>query len=285
MPGNSPGMLQDAAVLGSDGVIFDLEDAVSVAEKDSARILVREALRTIDYSSVETVVRVNPLDTEFGLKDMAAIAGAKPDAILIPKAQVEALQLADKILDQVEREEGYLPQSIQLLALIETAAGLENISSVIQASARVTGVLLGGEDLAADLGIVRTKEGEEIFYARSKVATVCRAWKIDGIDTPFTDTLDDEGLTKDTAKAKSLGMTGKAAVGPRQVAIIHAVFAPSEVELNHALRVLAAMAEAEREGRGVCALDGKMIDAPVLQRAKATVRLAENLGILARRNP
>lgn len=282
MPGNNPGMLQDAAILGADSIILDLEDAVSLTEKDSARILVREAIKTLDYSQVEVVVRVNPLDTEFGPHDVDVIARVKPDTLLIPKANEEEIKLVDKMLDQIETEEGYLAGSIKLIALIETALGLENVYNIIQASKRMVGVLLGGEDLTSDLGIERTKEGEEIFYARNKVATACRALKVDSIDTPFTDTNDYEGLGKDTAKAKSLGLTGKSAINPRQIEIIHSVFAPTEAELKHALRVLDAMEEAEKEGKGVCSLDGKMIDAPVINRARTTVELGHGLGLIER---
>lgn len=281
MPGNNPGMLQDAAILGADSIILDLEDAVSLSEKDSARTLVREAIKSIDYSQVEVVVRVNPLDTEFGPLDVEVIARVKPDALLIPKANEEEIQLVDTMLDKIEAEEGFLAGSIKLIALIETAIGLETIYNVIKASKRIVGVLLGGEDLTADLGIKRTKEGEEIFYARNKVATVCRALKVDAIDTPFTDTFDDEGLARDTAKAKSLGITGKSAINPRQIEIIHTVFAPTEAELNHALRVLEAMEEAEKEGKGVCSLDGKMIDAPIINRATCTVDQCIRLGLIS----
>ena len=280
MPGNNPGMLQDAAVLGADSIILDLEDAVSLTEKDSARILVREAIKTMDYSQVEVVVRVNPMDTQFGPQDVEMIARVKPDTLLVPKADEEEIKLVDAMLDKIEEEEGYLAGSIKIIALIETAIGLATVYNVIKASKRVVGVLLGGEDLTADLGITRTKEGEEIFYARNKVATTCRALKVDCIDTPFTYTNDEEGLAKDTAKAKSLGLTGKSAINPNQIEIIHYVFAPTDAELNHALRVLEAMEEAEKEGKGVCSLDGKMIDAPIINRAKRTVDQGISLGLI-----
>lgn len=280
MPGNNPGMLQDAAILGADSIILDLEDAVSLSEKDSARILVREAIKAIDYSQVEVVVRMNPLDTEYGPSDVKVIAGVRPDALLIPKANEEGVRELEARLEQIEKEGGFPPGSIKLIALIETALGLETVYQVIQASKRITGVLLGGEDLTADLGVERTKAGEEIFYARNKIATVCRALKVDAIDTPFTDINDYDGLAKDTAKAKSLGLTGKAAINPRQIETIHSVFAPTEAELNYALQVLAAMKEAEREGKGCCSLNGKMIDAPVINRAKTTVEQGRRLGII-----
>lgn len=280
MPGNNPGMLLNAPILGADSVILDLEDAVSLTEKDSARILVREAIKSLDYSNVELVVRVNPLDTQFGPIDVDVIARVKPDTIMVPKADEDEIKLVDSILSKIEKEEGFEEGSINIIPLIETAFGLENVYNVIKASKRVAAVLLGGEDLTSDLGIKRTKEGEEIFYARNRVATACKAARIDAIDTPFTDTNDYEGLEKDTIKAKSLGMTGKAAINPRQIDTIHSVFAPSEAEIKQALRVLDAMEEAKREGKGVFSLDGKMVDAPIINRATTTVELAKMLGLI-----
>jgi citrate lyase subunit beta / citryl-CoA lyase len=280
MPGNNPGMLLSAGILGADSVILDLEDAVSLTEKDSARILVREAIKNIDYTNVEVVVRVNPMDSEFGAEDVNVIARVKPDALLVPKADEEAIRIVDEMVNNIEVEEGFEKGSIKIIPLIETAFGLETVYNVIKASKRVIAILLGGEDLTADLGVKRTKEGEEIFYARNKVATACKALKIDSIDTPFTDTNDYEGLAKDTAKAKSLGLTGKAAINPRQIDTIHSVFAPSEEDIKHALRILDAMEEAKKEGKGVFSIDGKMVDAPIINRALNTVELARRLGVI-----
>lgn len=280
MPGNNPGMLQNAAILGADSIILDLEDAVSLTEKDSARVLVREAIKNVDYSNVEVVVRVNPLDTEFGKEDVNVIARVKPDTLMVPKADEEEIKIVDEMLNTIEKEEGFEEGSIKIIPLVETAYGLENVYNIIKSSKRVVGILLGGEDLTADLGIKRTKEGQEIFYARNKVATACKALRVDAIDTPFTDTNDYEGLKTDTAKAKSLGMTGKSSINPRQIDTIHSVFAPTEPEIKHALRVLDAMEEAKREGKGVFSLDGKMVDAPIINRAITTVELAKLLGLI-----
>jgi citrate lyase subunit beta/citryl-CoA lyase len=280
MPGNNPGMLQNAGILGADSIILDLEDAVSLTEKDSARILVREAIKNIDYINVEVVVRVNPFTTEFAQQDIDVIARVKPDALMIPKATEEELAAINDILTNIEVEEGFEKGSIKLLPIVETAYGVENVYNIIKSCDRIVGVLLGGEDLTSDLGIKRTKEGEEVFYARNRVAIACRAMKVDSIDTPFTDTNDFEGLEKDTRKAKSLGLTGKAAINPRQIDTIHAVYAPTSEEIKYAKRVLEAMEEAEKEGKGVFSLDGKMVDAPVINRAKNTVELAKLLGLI-----
>lgn len=280
MPGNNPGMLQNAGILGADSIILDLEDAVSLTEKDSARILVSEAIKNVDYGNVEVVVRVNPFTTEFVTKDIDVIARVKPDTLMIPKATEEELIAIDKILTKIESEEGFDAKSIKLIPIVETAYGLENVYSIIKSCDRIVAILLGGEDLTSDLGIVRTKPGEEIFYARNKVAVACRAMKVDSIDTPFTDTNDFDGLAIDARKAKSLGFTGKAAISPKHIDTIHSVYAPSLKEIKHAQRVLETMEEAESEGKGVFSLDGKMVDAPVINRAKNTVELARLLGLI-----
>ncbi len=280
MPGNNPGMLQDAAILGSDSIILDLEDAVSLTEKDSARILVREAIKNVDYSGVEVVVRVNPLTTEFSSEDIEVIGRVKPDALMVPKATEDELIEISSRLEKVEKEEGFEDKSIKLIPIVESAYGVENVYSIIKSSDRIVAVLLGGEDLTSDMGIKRTKEGSEIFYARNRVAVACKAMRVGAIDTPFTDTNDFEGLEKDTLLAKSLGMTGKASINPRQIDTIHQVYAPTKAEIIHAQRVLDAMEEAEREGKGVFSLDGKMVDAPVINRAKTTVELSKKLGLI-----
>lgn len=280
MPGNNPGMLQNAGILGADSIIFCLEDAVSLAEKDSARILVRNAIRTINFYDCEVVVRVNPLSTEYGKEDVNVIASVKPDVLMVPKATEEDIVAVDEMVSRVEEKQGFLKGAIGLFPLIETAYGLENVYSIIKASNRVKGVLLGAEDLTADLGIKRTKEGEEIFYARSKVASACKACRVDAIDTPFTDLDDIEAFRCDIEKAKSIGMTGKSAINPRQIDLIHEVFAPSKQEVIYAKRVLEAMEEAKREGKGVFSLDGKMVDAPIITRAESTIKKAKLAGLI-----
>ncbi|AWZ49491.1 CoA ester lyase [Clostridiaceae bacterium 14S0207] len=280
MPGNNPGMLQSADILGADSIILDLEDAVSLTEKDAARILVREAIKSLHYKGVEVVVRINPLDTEYAMDDIENIAKVKPDTILVPKVTEDAIVKVDKELTRIEKEQGFEEGSIRLFGLVETAYGVENVYNIIKSSNRVEGILLGGEDLTSDLGVKRTKQGDEILYARNKVSMACRALRVDSIDTPFTDTNDFEGLRKDTEKAKNLGFTGKASINPRQIDTIHSVFAPAAAEIKHAQRVMDAMEEAKSEGKGVFSLDGKMVDAPVINRAKTTLELAKILGLI-----
>ncbi len=280
IPGNNPGMLQNAGVLGADSIILDLEDAVSLSEKDSARILVGKAIENVDFGTAEIVVRINPLTTSYGPKDLEAMAKAKPHVILVPKADEAQIRLASETLDRLERKAGIPVGTIKLIPLIESAYGVEKVYDIIQVSARTVGILFGGEDYTADMGVRRTLEGEEILYARNKVAIACKALGVDAIDTPFTDVDNFTGLRADTLKARNLGFTGKAAINPRQVDTIHGAFAPETTEIQHAIRVLEAMETAEKEGKGVFSLDGKMVDAPIINRAQQTVELAKVLGLL-----
>lgn len=280
MPGNNPGMLQTAPVFGSDAVIFDLEDAVALTEKDAARVLISEALKTNKYDTVEVVVRINPLSTPYAEKDIDVIARLKPDAILLPKACPEDIKVLDEKLTAIEKEMGFEAGSIKIHPLVETTYGVETVYETIKASPRVISVLLGGEDLAADLGVKRTKASDELFYARTKVVNACKACKVDAIDTPFTDTNDYEGLMADSLKAKMLGFTGKLAINPRQIDTIHEAYSPSQAEINHALRVMAAKEEAEKEGLGVFSLDGKMVDLPIINRAIHTLDIARLIGLI-----
>lgn len=280
MPGNNPGMLQNAGILGADSVILDLEDAVSLDEKDAARVLVRNAISNLNFNGCEVVVRINSIKGDYGYDDINVIARVKPDAILVPKATEEDIEEIDEMLSIIEREEGFKLGSIKIIPLVETAIGLENIKETILASKRNIAVLLGAEDLTADMGIKRTREGEEIFYARNRVAAICKAYKIDAIDTPFADVNDIEGLIEDTKRAKSIGMTGKAAINPRQIDYIHDVFSPSREEIEYARRVLAAKEIALKEGKGVFSLDGKMVDAPIIQRAETILHKAKLAGLI-----
>lgn len=280
IPGNNPGMLQNAGVFEADCVILDLEDAVSLQEKDSARILVSKAMTHVDFGHSEIVVRINPLNSPFGKPDLEMISKAKPHAFLIPKADAEHIQTASAMLDKIEAENNIEKGSIKLIPLIESAYGLDSITETLRASSRIAAVLFGAEDYTADMGIRRSKEGDEILYGRNRVATACRAFGIDAIDTPFTDVDDLDGLREDTLKARNLGFTGKAAINPRQVDVIHRSFAPQPHEVDYALRVMEAVQEAERERKGVFSLDGKMVDAPIISRASQTLELAKRLGLI-----
>jgi len=280
MPGNNPGMLQTAQVFGADSVILDLEDAVSLGEKDAARVLIKGALETFDYGTTEIVIRINPFSTPYALEDIDVMARLKPNAILLPKATPEDMKKLDEMLDKIEKEEGFENGVIRIHALVETTYGVETVFETIKSSNRVDSVCLGGEDLAVDLGIERTKDSEELFYARTKIINACKALKVDAIDTPFTDTNDEEGLLADTKHAKKLGFSGKLSINPRQIDTIHKVYSPTQAEISWAKRVIYAKEEAEKEGLGVFSLEGKMIDLPIINRALNTLNTARIIGLI-----
>jgi citrate lyase subunit beta/citryl-CoA lyase len=279
VPGNQPGMIQSASVLGADSIILDLEDAISLTEKDSARKLVAKALISWSFTNTEVTVRINPIFSAFGMVDLKLMLAVQPDALVIPKAEVEAMKAVEAVIQEFEADQGKQVKT-KLLAIIESASGVEYIHEILETSPRIMGVMFGGEDYTSDMGISRTIGGQEIEYARNRIAVACKVHGIDAIDTPFTDVDDHESLYLDARKAKGLGFTGKAAINPRQVSVIHRAFTPDKGEIQFALRVLDAMSLAEQEGKGVFSLDGKMVDAPIIQRARQMVNLAEKLGLV-----
>ena len=279
LPGNNPNMLINSPYLGADAVIFDLEDAVSPAEKDAARILVRNALRYMEFSS-ERIVRINSVDTDFWRADLDAIIPEKPDYILLPKAATPADVLeADRYISKLEANLKLAPGSIGIIALIETALGVENAFLIATSTKRVKALFLGAEDLTADLQCKRTKGGREIEYARGRLVVAARAAGVEAYDTPFTDVNDDEGIVADAEVAKAFGFTGKASISPRHVGAINTVFSPSEKDISYAHEVIDAINRAKAEGKGAISLYGKMIDAPIVARAERTIAMARALGL------
>jgi citrate lyase subunit beta/citryl-CoA lyase len=271
VPGNNPAMVQNAGILGADAIIFDLEDAVSQEEKDAARILVRNALTDVDYGRCMKTVRINSVDHPCWIEDIAEMAKAKPDAIVLPKAQrVEDINMVQQALEQHEHETG----EIGIIPLIETAEGVERVFDILCCSPRIKAVIFGAEDYTADIGATRTKEGAEIMYARCRILNAAAAAGVEAIDTPFTDVDDLDGLRADVMLAKSLGFAGKALISPRHCKTVKEIFAPTDEEIEYALRVIRTIREAEAGGKGVVSLDGKMIDAPIVLRAKKVLQRA-----------
>ena len=280
LPGNNPNMLINGNCLGSDAVIFDLEDAVSPAEKDAARILVRNTMRYMDFQGCERIVRINSIDTPYWQEDLKTILPCKPDLILLPKTGSAAdVAAADAYMTQLEQQMGMEADTVGLMPLIETAMGVENAFSIASGAKRVKALFLGAEDLTADLQCKRTKGGQEILYARTRLVVAARAAGVDVYDTPFTDVNDDEGIVTDAELAKSLGFTGKAAISPRHVEVINGVFSPTEKEVDYAYEVMEAIELAKAQGKGAIALHGKMIDAPIVARAQRTIQMAQALGM------
>ena len=282
LPGNNPNMLINSGSLGADAVIFDLEDAVSPDQKDAARILVRNTLKYMDLKGCERIVRINSIDTPYWQKDIDTVAPFAPELILLPKTgTAEDVRTASAYITEAEQRLGLAQNTIGLMPLIETALGVENAFAIASADSRVQALFLGAEDLTADLQCKRTKEGQEIAYARSRLVTAARAAGVDVYDTPFTDVNDDEGIEVDTALAKALGFTGKSSISPRHVEVINRVFSPTLAEIEYAHEVMEVIVQAKAQGKGAIALHGKMVDAPIVARAKRTLQMAAALGLEA----
>lgn len=275
IPGNNPAMLQQGGIYGADSLLLDLEDAVALNQKDSARILVRNMLKSIDFYGTEVCVRVNHLDTPFGLEDLEEIVPLQPDAIRYPKTEtVEELEKLIQIIEAIEDKHNLPHNKMTIHAMIETALGVQNVFRIAKYSKRVDAITIGGQDLTADMNIKSTKDGSGIDLARKMIVMAAKANKIDAIDTVFVDVNDEEGLRKDTEYAKQIGFTGKAVINPRQIDIIHDVYMPTEEEIRKAYRIMKEFNKNKKAGIGVFAIDGKMIDAPVMARAAHILELA-----------
>ena len=262
LPGNNPNMIMNGGLLGADSIIFDLEDAVAPDQKDAARILVKSALRSLPY-------------WEEDIEEMVPLG---PSAIMPTKvSDGDYIRKLEQKITETEEKNGMDVGKIKLIPLLETAMGIEHAYDIAIASPRMEALYLGAEDLTADLRCERTKEGAEILYARGRLVCAARAAGIEAYDTPFTDVEDMEGLRRDARFAKGLGYTGKAVINPRHVEDVNCIFSPSDKEIRYAREVFGAIREAKRQGKGAISLRGKMIDAPIAQRAKLVLEAASEL--------
>jgi len=275
IPGNNPAMIQQGGVYGADSILLDLEDAVALNQKDAARTLVRNMINVIDFYDAEVCVRVNHLSTPFGLADLEAIVPLQPSAIRYPKTE-SAEEVAEllKIIEQIENRHGLSHNKMTLHAMIETAMGVQNVFDIASKFERVDAITIGGQDLTADMNIVYTPDGAGIDFARKRIVMAAKASHIDVIDTVFPDVNDEEGLRRETEYAKKIGFTGKAVINPRQIEIIHDVYTPTDEEIRKAYRIVKEFKINSAAGIGVFAIDGKMIDAPIVTRAEYILRLA-----------
>ncbi len=275
VPGNSPSMIQNASVYGADAILLDLEDSVPLSEKDAARELVKMALLHLDFEEIEVTVRINPLDTHFGVDDLAAVVLPRLDAMRLPKVSYpEDVKRLSNILDTLEEERDIEHGKVHIHPMIETAIGVENAYQIATASDRVDAITIGGQDLTTDMGVTKTKEGDELLYARMRIVMAAKAAGIDALDTVYADINDLEGLKEETIMVKRLGFTGKAAIHPNQIDVINSVFLPLDEEVEEAVSIVKASRIVEKQGKGVVVVDGKMVDAPVVRRAERILMLA-----------
>ncbi len=278
LPGSEPKYFINAALHAPDAVILDLEDSVHRAEKDAARILVRNTLRAVDFGACERMVRINQLP--LGLEDLAEVVAESPDLILIPKVEYpQQVTEVDRMIGELKARHGII-RPIWIMPILESALGIENAFAVAAASENVAALTIGLEDYTADLGVVKTPEGRESQYARSRVVNAARAAGVQAIDSVFGDVADMDGLRRWGEASRAMGFEGMGCLHPGQVRVIHEAFAPTKTEIDKAQRIVAAFEDAQSKGLGVVSLGSKMIDPPVVHRALKLVDRAKAMGVL-----
>ncbi len=281
IPGNNPGMMRDAHIYGSDSLMFDLEDSVSLAEKDAARMLVYNALKTIDYGNTEIVVRINPTDTAYGRDDIEAMVCAGAHVLRMPKTESpQDVIECERVIEEMEIKHGIPVGTTLMMAAIEGAMGVINAYQIATASDRLIGIALGAEDFCANMKCQRTQSGAELQLARQTIVLAARAAGIDALDTVYSDVNNEQQLIYEAQLVKDLGFDGKSVINPRQIAPVHGVFAPTMKDIEKAKRIVAAIKEAEAKGSGVISVGGKMVDRPVVIRAQRVIELAIVSGII-----
>jgi citrate lyase subunit beta/citryl-CoA lyase len=280
LPGSEPKYLINAGLHAPDAIILDLEDAVHPAEKDAARILVRNALRAVDFAAAERMVRINQLP--LGYEDLEEVIPEAPDVVLIPKVEhaEQVLAVEERVKEIAARCQ--IDRPIWLMSILESALGIENALAIATASERMVAISIGLEDYTADLGVVKTAEGRESIYARTRLVNAAHAARIQASDSVYGDVGDMEGLARWAESARALGFDGMGCVHPLQIPVIHEAFAPSQAEIEKALKIVAAFEEAQQRGLGVVSLGSKMIDPPVVQRALKLVERARQMGLLGK---
>lgn len=280
LPGNTPNMMLNAGIHNPDGIILDLEDSVAPAKKEEARLLVRNALLQVNFYGAERMVRIN--QGQRGLDDLKYIIPYNVHLLLVPKCEdAEYIQQLDKEIEKLKKQYG-INRSIYYMPIIESAMGVEKSFEIATASSNVVSLAIGLEDYTADMGVRRTKQGDESLYARTRVVNACHAAKIQPIDSVFSDVADMEGLRKNAKESKALGFEGMGCIHPRQINVIQDSFAPEPDEIEKAKKVVLAFVEAEKKGLGVVSLGTKMIDPPVVKRNQKIIDLAVSLGKLSK---
>lgn len=280
LPANNPGMLADAHIYKPYSIMIDLEDAVTHSQKDAARILAYNALKTIDYGNCETVVRINGLDTPYGEEDIKAAVFAGVDVIRLPKTDnAQDIIDVDRIITEVEKKCGREGQTL-MMAAIESATGILNAREIAHASERMMGIALGAEDYVTNLKTRRSEHGMELFMARSQIVLVARDAGISCFDTVYSDLENMEGFRKEVQLIKDLGFDGKSVIHPSQIKIVNEIYDPSQKEIESSLRIIAGAYDAKQRGSGVVTVDGKMVDEPIIIRARRTIDIALTSGLI-----
>ena len=278
VPGNRTNMLEKAMGISPDAYIPDMEDSVPAEEKENARNVIASFLPKLAEVGPLVIPRINSLDTGLLQDDMAAIVGPHIFGVSVGKIQsTRDIDYISNIIEGLEKKAGLEVGTVKLIPWIETAMAIVNAYEICAASPRIVGVAFGAEDFTNDMAIERTEGESEIDYPRKVICVAARAADVLALDTPYFSFRDSDGLKKNSFEAKGYGFRGKFAIHPAQVDIINESFSPSSDEIENARRVIAAFEEAERSGRGSTSLDGKVIDVPVVKRARQLLESAEGV--------
>ena len=279
MPGDDRHKIQKATTLGVDSICMDLEDGVAANKKAEARSVIAQAMKELDFGDSECCIRINSIGSGLEKRDLAAALAAEPNSIVIPKIETaEQVSWVSERIEIYELTSHLNVGSIRLLIGVETAKGILNLKEIAEADKRLEAIIFGAEDYAASIGATRTKEGTEVLYARSAVITACAANDLQAIDMVYIDFRDLEGLRVEAERGAGLGFSGKQIIHPNQVVPVQEAFTPSDEAIEYAKRVVKSFKASEKEGKGAYALDGKMIDMPLLKNAQKVLERAKAAG-------
>jgi citrate lyase beta subunit len=281
MPGDDRRKIEKAATLDVDSVCMDMEDGVAITRKSEARAVIAEAMKELDFGSSERCIRINSVGSGLEKYDLAAAVATNPDSIVVPKVETSTqVKVISDYIEMYERSSRMDVGTIRMLIVVETAMGILNLREIAQADRRLEAIIFGAEDYAASIGATRTKESIEVLYARSAVVTACAANDLQAIDMVYIDFRDEAGLRAEAEQGSRLGFSGKQIIHPNQIAAVQEAFTPSMEAIEYAQRVVNAFSSSQKEGKGAFALDGKMIDMPLLKNAQKVLDRAKAAGKL-----
>ncbi|MGX6591451.1 citrate lyase subunit beta / citryl-CoA lyase [Cetobacterium ceti] len=284
VPGNNPGIMKDAHIYRPDSIMFDLEDAIAITEKDSARFMIFNFIQKFKdlYKKlgIETVVRINALDTEFGVEDLEFMVRSGIEVIRIPKTEKpEDVHEVEAHIERIEKEAGIEVGTTKIMVAIESPLGALNALAIAKSSPRLIGMAIGGEDYVTNLKTTRSPEGVEMLMGRSMIVMAARSAGIAALDSVYSDINNDEGFIREASTTKQMGFDGKSLIHPRQIELVHSVYTPDEKNIKKSLKIVKATEEALAAGKGVFTVDGKMVDRPIIDRAYHVLALAKAAGI------
>lgn len=279
MPGDDRRKIEKATTLGVDSICMDMEDGVAANKKAEARAVIAQAMKELDFGKSERCIRINSLGSGLEKRDLVAALATNPDSIVVPKIQTaEQVKWVSEHIESYELSSNLNIGAIRLLIGVETAKGILNLKEIAEADKRLEAIIFGAEDYAASIGATRTKEGTEVLYARSAVVTACAANDLQAIDMVYIDFRDLEGLRVEAEQGAGLGFSGKQIIHPNQVVPVQEAFTPSDEAIEYARRIVESFEASQKEGKGAYALDGKMIDMPLLKNAQKVLERARAAG-------